>query len=118
MKGENVSDAAVDVWILSLGWRDWILFGQIEEHLGKAGAADARADSIEWALKYCGDGTLEVGGYGPSGFTKWPETGSVLEARMRRRLEPDPSDPLESAMNVMFELTEAGMALIPEDLQY
>lgn len=110
--------AAGDKWILSLGWRDWILFAQIEEHVGKAGSPSPREDSIAWAMKYCGLGYLEAGDYGPAGFTKWPDAGSALEASMRRWLEPVLSDPLGPAMNLMFALTAPGRMLIPEDLQF
>ncbi|AIY02114.1 hypothetical protein ART_2515 [Arthrobacter sp. PAMC 25486] len=113
-----MNESETDVWILSFGWLERILFGQIEEQLGKAHTPNPREDSIAWALKYCRRGYLVAGDYGECGLVKWPETDDALEARMCLWLEPDPLDPLGPVMTLMFDLTAAGRALIPEGLRY
>jgi hypothetical protein len=107
----------LDMQILSLGWRDWILFGEVEQRLREANSHDPRAESIAWVVTFVQKGWLTAGNY-DGHYVRWPESGRDLELKMRQWLEPNPADPLGPVMTLMFELTESGRRAIPDDQRF
>lgn len=97
---------------------DWILFGEIEELIRESGSPNEREDAILWAVRFCDQGILNPSDYRINRNYKWEERGRELESKIRKWLDSTPDDPLGPPMNLMFELTEYGSSLIPEEEQY
>lgn len=112
----NVSD--FDLKVLSLGWSDWILIGEIEQRFREAGSGNSWEEAIAWVGKFVDSGYLSAGNYSDGKFQKWPDTGSTLEAKIRDWLVADPKDPLGPSMTLMLELTATGKGIIPRGERY
>jgi hypothetical protein len=112
-----LGESPLDMQILSLGCRDWILFGEVEQRFRDAHSLSPREDAIAWIVRFAHQGWLIAGNYDGQ-FIPWTETGKNLELKMRWWLRADPVDPLGPGMTLMFELTKSGREAIPNQQRF
>jgi hypothetical protein len=113
-----MNESDFDLKLLSLGWSDWILIGEIEQRFREAGSDNSWEEAIAWVGRFVNSGYLSAGTYSDGRFQRWPNIGTELEARIRDWLVIDPRDPLGPSMTLMLELTDAGKDIIPPKERY